>query len=157
MIYGLDQDDYTPRHMVDDDGDDAWCFDYIVARTEDASSRCTSEDLDHIVLAVDPQYQGCSDMASSNYKDMIVDYGCTCNKNKCCKTSIGYDEDTGVEGVKFDFKRPITDDEDEMQVYMCVKGVKETQPGLVGYFGVGTYAYSCDDYQVPAFCKGIYD
>lgn len=156
VIYGNGQDDYTPRPYPDEE--DTYCFDYTVARIADPDSRCTSEPLKSIVMGVDPQYQGCQDMPCGWYRDMIADTGCTCRSGhaKCCKTSIvNKDQDTGISGVKFEFTHPIIDDDDDMVVYMCVRGVKEVQTGLIGYYGKGAYAYSCDQYEIPAFCKGM--
>ena len=155
VIYGLDQPYYSPRQDLYRYGPDVWCFDYIVARTEDPSSRCLGEDLNHIVMAVDPQYEGCSDITCSTYRTMVVEAGCICPCGcyPCCTTALGYDRDTGISGVKFAFMRPIQTDDDEMQIFICVRGTSDTQPGLVAYYGVGTYAYSCDHYDVPAFCQ----
>ena len=86
---------------------------------------------------------------------MVVEAGCTCSCSRCCTTALGYDRDTGVSGVKFVFTRPIQTDADEMEIYICVRGVSTTQPGLIAYYGVVTYAYSCDHYDVPAFCQGM--
>ena len=95
---------------------------------------------------------GCA-LSCPQYRNLVVASGCKCGYSQCCQTSIIRDSRTGLTGVKFEFNRPIKYDGDTMDVYICVKGTSQTTDGLIGYYGVGTFAYSCDHYSVPQFCR----
>jgi len=156
LIYGLAEDGYSPRQDTASYGSNVWCFDYLVARTSDRVDTCSAEDLDAVVLSVDNLFEGCDEMCTCTYRSMVVDAGCTCNSDNCCTTTIGADSYTEQTGVKFSFSgcQAIEDEDDEVAVFLCVEGISDTQPGLVGFYGKNTYSYSCDNYQLPAFCEG---
>ena len=97
---------------------------------------------------------------------MVIDAGCEGSYYPIgtCTTANGWDTKTSVRGVKYMFDNPIKEDEDETFIYLCVQNIYQSQVdsyggyvGLVAYYGVGTYAYSCDHYDVPQFCEGMYN
>ena len=144
---------------IDGEEVDVFCHSYIVARTEEPETTCLEQDLDHIVISVDTD-QYCPGIDASVYRSMIVDTDCSCqygSGSSCCSAvEIGVDAKTSELGVSYYFAEPILEDEDAVVVSMCVKGASEQVPGLVTYYAVGTYGYTCDAYEVPAFCQGMF-
>ena len=158
VIYGAGISGYKPRNNTEY-GDNVWCFDYAVARTKDGVDTCSAAALDHVLFTVDNEYQGCQDMCTCTYRSMVRGAGCECaGDDGCCDTVIGSDPYTQYTGVQFSFDRLgscFQDGEESVTVWMCVEGVSETMSGLVGFYAPSTYSYTCDNYEVPAYCAGV--
>ena len=160
VILGRDedgQDDLYTGPFLKDGTDDVYCYHYIVARTEDATDTCTDETLDSLIIGVNPQQ--CGDITCSQFRNMVHSAGCECDAgSNCCEYEYEQDDSMSIQGIKFTFSTPIeSEDADEMIFYICTNGIYgvDYNGGFVAYYSVGTYAYACDNYDVPAFCNGL--
>ena len=142
---------YTTRQDIAKHGEDVYCFNAIVTRTEASSDLCSGEDLEHVVFAVD-----------SNHYDLCASYctslaGCSCNTDAgCCATSIEYNASMGLTGIEVSFSTPIEKDDDEVEVHICLDGISETESSVMAFYGVGIYANAYDQYEMDAFCPGVH-
>ena len=80
---GYDYDYSGP--WIKDGEDDVFCYDYTIARTEEATDRCSDETLDSIIIGINPDYEDCGSISCSAFKSMIHSAYCECDcGSNCC-------------------------------------------------------------------------